>query len=66
LLISASDVYSRPTLPSSRAQSITAGWFIGGLRPIQKETIHEYRGLSYAAGGDEGAVTIPNVRQTLP
>lgn len=47
---------------SSRSlKSITAGWFLGGIRETEEQTMHEYRGSSYAAGGDEGAITIPNV-----
>ncbi|KAL7411862.1 hypothetical protein BDY24DRAFT_395118 [Mrakia frigida] len=41
--------------------SITAGWFLGGIRETEEQTMHEYRGSSYAAGGDEEAITIPNM-----
>lgn len=45
----------------SLSQSITAGWMAKGIRDTEEKTMHEYRGLSYAAGGDDGQVTIPNV-----
>lgn len=35
---------------------------LGGLRETPDLTAYEYRGSSWAAGGDEGEVTIPNVR----
>jgi hypothetical protein len=35
---------------------------LGGLRETADLTAYEYRGSSWAAGGDEGEVTVPNVR----
>lgn len=41
--------------------SITAGTFLRGLQNTIFEDITEWRGQSYAAGMDEGAITIPNL-----
>lgn len=41
--------------------SITAGAFSRGLQSNPFLSLSEWRGQSYAAGMDEGAVTIPNV-----
>lgn len=42
--------------------SITAGAFIRGIQNDPEISVSEWRGQSYAAGMDDGAVTIPNVR----
>lgn len=41
--------------------SITAGAFSRGLQSDIFLDLSEWRGQSYAAGMDDGAVTIPNV-----
>ena len=41
--------------------SITAGTFLRGIQQNPFEDITEWRGQSYAAGMDDGAITIPNV-----
>jgi phospholipase B1, membrane-associated len=45
--------------------SITAGAYIRGAHSNPDLTVSEWRGQSYAAGMDDGAVTIPNVRSSL-
>ena len=37
---------------------------ITGIQPNPLQTFLEWRGVSYAAGGDAGALTIPNVRRS--
>ncbi|KZV88555.1 hypothetical protein EXIGLDRAFT_678820 [Exidia glandulosa HHB12029] len=41
--------------------SITAGCFAKGIQTNPLDTLDEWRGVSYAGGGDAGAVTIPNL-----
>jgi phospholipase B1 len=41
--------------------SITAGAFAKGLQWNPLENLSEWRGVSYAAGGDPGAITVPNL-----
>ncbi|EJD43634.1 hypothetical protein AURDEDRAFT_145439 [Auricularia subglabra TFB-10046 SS5] len=41
--------------------SITAGAFAKGIQPGSLSTFDEWRGVSYAAGGDPGAITLPNI-----
>lgn len=41
--------------------SITAGTFLRGIQDLTINDITEWRGQSYAAGMDEGAITVPNV-----
>jgi hypothetical protein len=45
--------------------SITAGAYLRGTRSDPDLSVSEWRGQSYAAGMDDGAVTIPNVRSSL-
>ncbi|KAG8688905.1 hypothetical protein FRC08_011205 [Ceratobasidium sp. 394] len=46
--------------------SITAGAFAQGInRKNPLLNFVEFRGLSYAGGGDPGAITVPNVRLGL-
>lgn len=43
--------------------SITAGAFAKGINPDNKDLNWvEWRGVSYSGGGDDGAITMPNVR----
>jgi phospholipase B1, membrane-associated len=44
--------------------SITAGALARGRQSNPLHTLTEWRGQSYAAGMDDGAVTIPNVRSS--
>ena len=44
--------------------SITAGAFSRGIQENPLLSLSEWRGQSYAAGMDEGAITIPNVCAT--
>lgn len=53
-------------LTMALGDSISAGWFLGGIRETADLTAYEYRGSSWAAGGDEGQVTVPNVRFIHP
>lgn len=41
--------------------SITAGCFAEGLQQDVHSSFGEWRGLSYAGGGDPGAITVPNL-----
>lgn len=46
--------------------SITGGAFAKGINPDNKDLNYvEWRGVSYAGGGDPGAITMPNVRELL-
>jgi phospholipase B1 len=44
--------------------SITAGALLRGRQSSVLLSLSEWRGQSYAAGMDDGAVTIPNVRSS--
>ncbi|CDZ96206.1 Phospholipase [Phaffia rhodozyma] len=41
--------------------SITAGWFLRGIQSTPETTSHEFRGASWAAGGDHKEITLPNL-----
>jgi hypothetical protein len=41
--------------------SITAGAFLRGIQTNVLKSFSEWRGQSYAGGGDPGAITVPNV-----
>ena len=57
-------VRARPgrSTTSALGDSISAGWMLGGIRETPDLTAYEYRGSSWAAGGDNGEVTVPIVR----
>ncbi|KAL0093945.1 hypothetical protein F4703DRAFT_1903277 [Phycomyces blakesleeanus] len=52
------------TVIGAIGDSITAGFAADGIQGdslLNLKSIYEYRGVSYAAGGDPGAITIPNL-----